>query len=352
MLGTIACKVLDGGRLSPSEAAELYAGAGLLEIGFLANRVRERLHPEGMVTFVVDRNINYTNVCTSGCRFCAFYRLPGDPEGYLLSREEIGRKIEETLACGGTQILMQGGLHPELGLDWFEDLFRWIKSRYPVTLHCLSPVEVDDLARKEGLGVSEVLGRLRLAGLDSLPGGGAEILDEGVRARVSPKKTSAARWLEVMREAHRMGMRSTATMVFGMGETLPERIRHLEAIRRLQDETGGFTAFIPWSFQPGNTELGGEGATASEYLKMLALSRIYLDNIANIQVSWVTQGTRVAQAALFFGANDFGSTMLEENVVRAAGASFRADREEIIRCIRGAGFIPAQRDSQYRVLHG
>ncbi|AKX94658.1 cyclic dehypoxanthine futalosine synthase [Moorella thermoacetica] len=350
MKETIACKVLDGERLSFHEAERLYQEAGLLELGYLANLVRQKLHPEGTVTFVVDRNINYTNICVNACRFCAFYRLPGDPEGYLLSREEIGRKIEATLAAGGTQILMQGGLHPDLDLAWFEDLFSWIKSRYPVTLHSLSPVEIDDLARKEGLPVIEVLRRLKKAGLDSLPGGGAEILVDRVRGRVSPKKTGAARWLEVMRAAHALGMKSTATMVFGLGETMAERIAHLEAIRQLQDETGGFTAFIPWSFQPGNTELGGVEASTTEYLKLLALSRLYLDNIPNIQVSWVTQGTKVAQAALFFGANDFGSTMLEENVVRAAGASFRADREEILRCIQAAGFRPAQRDNEYHIL--
>lgn len=350
MKETIACKVLDGERLSFHEAERLYQEAGLLELGYLANRVCQKLHPEGTVTFVVDRNINYTNVCVNACRFCAFYRPPGHPEGYVLSREEIGRKIEATLAAGGTQLLMQGGLHPELSLSWFEELFSWIKSRYPVTLHSLSPVEIDDLARKERLPVAEVLQRLKKAGLDSLPGGGAEILVDSVRNRVSPKKTSTARWLEVMRAAHALGMKSTATMVFGLGETIGERIAHLEAIRQLQDETGGFTAFIPWSFQPGNTDLGGEEAGACEYLRILALSRIYLDNFPNIQVSWVTQGTKIAQTALFFGANDFGSTMLEENVVRAAGASFHADQEELLRCIRAAGFRPAQRDNEYHIL--
>ncbi|MGI6286040.1 cyclic dehypoxanthinyl futalosine synthase [Neomoorella humiferrea] len=350
MIEAIACKVLEGKRLSADEGECLYREADLLEMGYLANLVRQRLHRDGTVTFVVDRNINYTNICVNACRFCAFYRLPGDAEGYVLSREEIGNKIEATLAAGGTQILLQGGLNPDLDLAWFEDLFAWIKSRYPVTLHSLSPVEIDYLACKEKLPVFEVLRRLKKAGLDSLPGGGAEILVDGVRDRVSPKKTKTARWLEVMRAAHSLGMKSTATMVFGLGETIADRIAHLEAVRRLQDETGGFTAFIPWSFQPGNTELGGTEAGAAEYLKVLALARIYLDNVPNLQVSWVTQGLKVAQVALFFGANDFGSTMLEENVVRAAGASYRACMEEIVHCIREAGFRPAQRDNEYRIL--
>jgi len=344
------CKMHDGERLSLQEAERLYKESSLLELGHLADMVCRILHPEKRVTFVIDRNINYTNICVNGCRFCAFYRLPGNPEGYVLTRKEIGQKIEETLALGGTQILMQGGINPDLNLSWFEGLFSWIKSRYPVTLHALSPVEVDNLARKEGLAVDVVLRRLKEAGLASLPGGGAEILVDAVRARVSPKKISAGRWLEVMRTCHALGIKSTATMVIGLGETVHERLLHLEVIRRLQDETGGFIAFIPWTYQPYNTSLGGQEIGAAEYLKMLALSRIYLDNFVNVQASWVTQGIKVAQVALFFGANDFGSTMLEENVVRAAGASFTADLGKMIHYIKEAGFYPAQRDNEYHIL--
>ncbi|WP_366018035.1 cyclic dehypoxanthinyl futalosine synthase [Thermanaeromonas sp.] len=346
----IAAKVFEGKRISFEEGLELWEKADTLLLGYLADTVRRRLHPDGVVTFVVDRNINYTNICTCGCHFCAFFRPPGHPEGYVLTREEIFRKIEETLEAGGTQILMQGGLHPDLGLSFFEELFREIKARYPITLHSLSPVEVDFLARKEGLAVEEVLRRLKESGLDSLPGGGAEILVDEVRQRISPRKTPVSRWLEVMRAAHRLGMKSTATMMFGSVETLEDRLKHLEELRRLQDETGGFTAFIPWSYQPGNTALGGKPATAEDYLRTLAISRIYLDNIPNIQVSWVTQGAKTAQIALSFGANDFGSTMLEENVVRAAGAVFRCSKEDIIRVIKDAGFRPAQRDNLYNVL--
>ncbi len=350
MMDTILSKVLEGERLTPEEGLHLLTEADLLTLGWLAGRVRRRLHPEPLVTFVVDRNINYTNVCTTGCRFCAFYRPPGHPEAYVLSRQEIFAKIEETLALGGTQILMQGGLHPDLDLAYFEDLFRAIKERYPVQLHSLSPVEIDYLARTSGLALETVIRRLADAGLDSLPGGGAEILVDRVRREISPRKTSAGRWLEVMAAAHRAGLRSTATMMFGSVETPAERIAHLEAIRRLQDETGGFTAFIPWSFQPGNTALGGRAASSVDYLRTLAVARIYLDNVPNLQVSWVTQGVKVAQTALAFGANDFGSTMLEENVVRAAGVTFRTSMEELIHAVKEAGFQPAQRDNLYNIL--
>lgn len=343
-------KVLEGRRISLEEGLELWEKADTLLLGYLADTVRQRLHPEGVVTFVVDRNINYTNICACGCRFCAFFRPPGHPEGYVLTREEIFRKIEETIEAGGTQILMQGGLNPDLRLSFFEELFRDIKSRYPITLHSLSPVEVDFLSRQEGLTIEEVLRRLKRSGLDSLPGGGAEILVDEVRQRISPRKTPVSRWLEVMRAAHRLGLKSTATMMFGSIETLKDRLKHLEAVRQLQDETGGFTAFIPWSYQPGNTALGGKPATAVDYLRTLAMSRIYLDNIPNIQVSWVTQGPKTAQIALSFGANDFGSTMLEENVVRAAGAVYSCSKEEIIRAIKDAGFLPAQRDNLYNVV--
>ncbi|GFN23514.1 cyclic dehypoxanthinyl futalosine synthase [Thermanaeromonas sp. C210] len=346
----ITAKVQAGERLTPQEGLELLRSADLLLLGHLADTVRKRLHPENIVTFVIDRNINYTNICTCGCRFCAFYRPPGHPEGYFLSKEEIFAKIEETIAVGGTQILMQGGLHPELSLSYFEDLFKSIKERYPIKLHSLSPVEIDYLAQKSGLSIEEVLRRLIASGLDSLPGGGAEILVDRVRQVISPRKTRTERWLEVMATAHRLGLKTTATMMFGSRDTLADRIAHLEAIRSLQDKTGGFTAFIPWTYQPGNTALGGTAPTALDYLRTLAVSRVYLDNVPNIQVSWVTQGPKVAQIALSFGANDFGSTMLEENVVRAAGAHHRCSQGEIIRVIKNAGFRPAQRDNVYNIL--
>ncbi|MGB9858995.1 MAG: cyclic dehypoxanthinyl futalosine synthase [Moorellaceae bacterium] len=347
---SIIAKIQAGERLTPEEGLALLRSADLLLLGYLADMVRRRWHPENIVTFAVDRNINYTNICTCGCRFCAFYRPPGHPEGYVLSREEIFAKIEETIAAGGTMILMQGGLHPELSLEYFEDLFRSIKERYPIKIHSLSPVEIDYLARKSGLSAEEVLRRIMASGLDSLPGGGAEILVDSVRQIVSPRKTSATRWLEIMRTAHQLGLKGTATMVFGYGETLADRIAHLEAVRSLQEETGGFTAFIPWAYQPGNTALGGTSPSALDYLRTLAVSRLYLDNIPNLQVSWVTQGPKVAQIALSFGANDFGSTMLEENVVRAAGAHYRCSQEDIIRIIKDAGFRPAQRDNVYHLL--
>ncbi|HOV79942.1 MAG TPA: cyclic dehypoxanthinyl futalosine synthase [Bacillota bacterium] len=350
MTGAIVFKVLEGKRLNEEEGLRLLTGADLLTLGFLASRVRGRLHPGRRVTFVIDRNINYTNICVTGCRFCAFYRPPGHPEGYVLRREEIFKKIDETVRAGGTQILMQGGLNPELDLNYFEELFRAIKQRYPVKLHSLSPVEIDYLARISGLSLGDVIGRLAAAGLDSIAGGGAEILVDRVRRTVSHRKISAGRWLDVMRAAHRAGLKSTATMMFGSVETPADRIAHLEAVRRLQDETDGFTAFIPWSYQPGNTALGGRPASVLDYLRTLAAARIYLDNVPNLQVSWVTQGLKIAQIALSFGANDFGSTMLEENVVRAAGACYSASLEDLTRCIRDAGFQPAQRDNLYNII--
>lgn len=343
-------QIRQGDRLNSADGLYLLEEGDLLVLGWLADEVRRRKHPQEIVTFVIDRNINYTNICVSGCRFCAFYRPPGHPDGYLLSREEIFQKIEETLAVGGTQILMQGGLHPDLALEYFEELFTAIKERYPIILHCLSPVEIDYLARRSGLTLEQVIKRLRAAGLGSIPGGGAEILDDRVRQEISPRKTRTGRWLDVMAAAHRLGMKTTATMMFGSRETLSERIAHLETVRSLQDETGGFTAFIPWTYQPGNTELGGDEVSSWEYLRTLAVSRIYLDNIANIQVSWVTQGTKIAQIALAFGANDFGSTMLEENVVRAAGVCNSSSEQELVALIKNAGLRPGQRDNLYHIL--
>jgi len=338
-------------RLGRTEALKLLKEASLLELGERADALRKKLHPRPLVTFVIDRNINYTNVCVSGCRFCAFSRPPGHPESYTLGFDQIFEKIEELLAAGGTQILMQGGLNPELDLDWFESLFRLIKKNYPIHIHSLSPPEIDFLARKEGLSLKQTLLRLKRSGLDSIPGGGAEILSERVRKKLSPKKIGVSGWLQVMKEAHRLDLSTSATMMFGSIEKDEDLIAHLLQIRKLQDETQGFISFIPWSFQPKNTGLS-ELAPASgvRYLKILALSRLVLDNIPNLQASWVTQGAKIAQVSLFFGANDFGSTMLEENVVAAAGASFRLSQAEIVRLIKEAGFLPAQRDQKYRIL--
>lgn len=346
----ILARAAAGERLALEEGIFIYHHADLLALGRAADQVRRRLHPDGLVTFVISRNINYTNICQCGCRFCAFYRKAGHPEAYLLTREEIFAKIEDTLANEGTELLIQGGLHPDLGLDYYLSLLSAIKGRFPVHLHSLSPPEVAHAARKSGLSIRDALARLKEAGLDSLPGGGAEILAERVRRLVSPNKITWEEWLEVMRQAHNLGLKSSATMMFGHVETVSERVLHMVRIRELQDETGGFTAFIPWAYAPGNTALGGPSASAVDYLKTLALSRLMLDNIPNIQVSWVTQGLKLAQVALSFGGNDFGSTMLEENVVRAAGVACRASRQEIIRHIKDAGFIPAQRTTLYDVL--
>ncbi|MFB3827113.1 MAG: cyclic dehypoxanthinyl futalosine synthase [Bryobacteraceae bacterium] len=334
-----------------AEALDLLRSEDLIGIGMAADAVRKRWHPEGIVSYIIDRNINYTNFCTEYCTFCAFYRPVGHPEGYVLPKETIFQKIQETIGLGGTGILMQGGLHPDLKIEWFEDLFRSIKQRFRIHLHCLSSPEVLNIAEVSGLPLRDTIARLMDAGLDSIPGGGAEILDDDVRRRVSRLKCSTAEWLEVHRVAHSLGMRTTATMMFGCGETLEQRMNHFEAVRRLQEETGGFTAFIPWTYQRENTPLARsikEEASAVEYLKTLAVARIYLENIENIQSSWVTQGLKTCQVGLRFGANDVGSIMIEENVVSAAGAHHRASEEELRRMIREAGFIPKQRDTLYR----
>lgn len=343
---------LDAGRsLKRDEALFLLQEAELLEVGRLADRMRRRLHPRRRVTFVIDRNVNYSNVCLAGCSFCAFYRAPGTEGGYLLSHEQILAKVAELAAQGGTQLLLQGGLHPELTIDWFEELFRSIRQQFPtVQIHSLSPAEIAHIAARSDLGIAECLQRLRGAGLASLPGGGAELLVDEVRRRISPNKIGWQQWAQVMREAHAQGMATTATMVFGFGEEPRQIVEHLFRIRELQPAIGGFTAFIPWTFQPANTALGGSGASAWDYLKVLALSRLVLDNIPNLQASWVTQGAAVAQTALFFGANDLGGTMLEENVVAAAGTSFRLSREELIALIGEAGFVAARRDTGYKIL--
>ncbi|MCP5120314.1 MAG: dehypoxanthine futalosine cyclase, partial [bacterium] len=307
-----------------SEALDLFASDDLVGIGMAADQVRRRLHPEGVVTYIIDRNINYTNFCTEYCSFCAFYRPLGHEEGYILPTEVILEKIQETVDLGGTGILMQGGLHPELKIEWYEDLLRAIKARFPeVWLHCFSSPEIQNIANVSGLSLRDTIARLRDAGLDSIPGGGAEILDDDVRHKIARLKCSSQEWVDVHRTAHSLGMRTTATMMFGCGETIEQRMNHLDIVREIQEDTGGFTAFIPWTFQPENTALGRkvpEESTAVEYLKTLAISRLYLENFLNVQSSWVTQGLKTCQIGLRFGGNDVGSIMIEENVVSAAGA--------------------------------
>ncbi len=349
MAEKIAEKVLAGSRINEDEALELYKRAGIHLLGELASKRRYEKHPEPVVTYVIDRNINYTNVCISGCKFCAYYCGPEKEGGYVLSFDELGKKIEETKALGGTQVLLQGGLHPDLPFDFYLDMVRFIKG-HGIHLHGFSPPEIVHFSSISGLSIEQVLERLIDAGLDSIPGGGAEILVDSVRQRIAPRKATAKQWLNVMETAHELGLRTTATMMFGHVETLRDRIEHLLRLRNLQDKTGGFTAFIPWPFQPGNTSIECMPATAHEYLKVLAICRIFLDNFDNIQASWVTQGYKVAQMALFFGANDFGSTMIEENVVAAAGVSHRLSEEDIRRHIREAGFIPRQRLMDYTLV--
>lgn len=343
--------------ITREQALDYFRSDDLIGLGMEADAVRRRLHPEGVVTYIIDRNINYTNFCTEYCTFCAFYRpLKGkmSNEGYILDFETIYAKIAETLEMGGTGVLMQGGLHPDLKIQWFERLLRGIKQRFPrIWLHCFSASEILAIAEYSDLTVRETIIRLRDAGLDSIPGGGAEILDDDVRRRIARLKCCTAEWVLVHRTAHELGMRTTATMMFGVGETLEQRVNHFEQVRRLQEETGGFTAFIPWSFQPKHTALGGHGwdeATAVDYLKVLAISRLFLDDIENVQSSWVTQGLKVLQLGLRFGGNDVGSVMLEENVVRAAGTSNCTTEEELRRVIRDAGFKPVQRDTLYRTM--
>lgn len=337
-------------RLDMNGARELYEKADFHLLGHLAHRRRMEKHPAPLVTYVVDRNINYSNVCVCGCRFCAYFRPPGHPGAFVLSQEELAVKIEETLALGGTQILMQGGHHPDLPLSFYEEMMGFIKDRFPtIHIHSFSPPEIVHFAKIEKVPTSAVISRLRGAGLDSIPGGGAEILVDSVRRRISPNKCSAAEWLNVMEEAHAQGLRTTATMMFGHEEEPVHRLEHLFALRDLQDRTGGFTAFIPWTFQPKNTGIQRPAETAVSYLRLLAVSRLVLDNFDNIQASWVTMGPKVSQLALHFGANDFGSTMIEENVVAAAGVRFRLSREEICRIIEGAGFRAGQRTMAYEL---
>ncbi|MBI4596629.1 MAG: dehypoxanthine futalosine cyclase [Candidatus Tectomicrobia bacterium] len=350
MMPKIESKVANRERLEAEELLFLFEKVDLLSLGQLAQLIREQKHSERIVTYVVDRNINYTNICLSGCRFCAFYQKPNSSKGYVLSREELSLKIRETLALGGTQILMQGGLHPSLDIDYFQELLVFIKDNFKIHIHAFSPPEIVHLARLSNLSIKDTIVKLRNAGLDSIPGGGAEILCDDIRTAISPNKYSTEQWLEVMQVGHEVGLKTTATMMFGHIETFSHRVEHFLRIRELQDKTGGFTAFIPWSFQPSNTQLGGKEVFAHDYLRTLAISRLAIDNVDNIQVSWVTQGGKVAQVGLQFGANDFGSTMIEENVVAAAGVSFRLSREEIVRLITDAGYLARQRDMQYNLI--
>lgn len=347
---TILKRVLDGQRLTEDEFLSLYTEGDLLDIARTANELRDRKFPANTITYVIDRNINYTNICSCACRFCAFYRRADAPDAYVIDQDTLLSKIDEAVQLGATQLMIQGGLNEELKIDFFENMFRLIKSRYNITIHSLTAPEIAFIAQNSGLSVKETLQRLKMAGLDSLPGGGAEVLHDEVRSRISPNKISSRQWLEVMQAAHEIGMSSTATMMMGSIDKINHRLAHLQKIRTLQDETGGFRAFISWTYQPGNTELQGKKISSLQYLRFLALSRIYLDNFEHIQGSWVTQGKRIGQMTIYFGADDLGSVMLEENVVRAAGVTHRMLEEEIIGLIAKTGKIPAQRDTKYSIL--
>ena len=346
----IEAKVLAGERLSRDDGQALFRVTDLPWVAFLADTVRRRKHPEPEVTYVIGRIINYTNVCWVKCSFCAFYRLPGHHEGYVLSREEIFEKVQELVDHGGTEVLFQGGLNPALKIDYYEDSFRAIRARFPVHIHGLSPAELIYLAKISRLSLRDTLLRLQAAGLGSIPGGGAEILVDDVRQAISPLKDTAAEWLDCIRTAHQVGLPSSATMMFGSVETAAQRVEHLLRLRDLQDETGGFTAFVAWNFQPDGTELNGKRASAFDYLRTVAVARLMLDNFDNIQASWLTQGPKVAQIALHYGVNDLGSTIFEERVVSAGGAKFMASHEEMEQVIRDAGFVPRVRSTRYEIL--
>ncbi|QDU76292.1 Aminodeoxyfutalosine synthase [Bremerella volcania] len=352
MIAKLLDKAVAGERLTPEEGLKLLQSNDLLAIGRAADAVTRRMHPENYRTYNIDRNINYTNVCTAVCHFCAFYRSPKSSEGYVLPREEILKKVEETVALGGDQILMQGGLHPEYKLDWYEELLGDIKKAFPqVNLHAFSPPEIHHFTKVNKLPLKEVLQRLKDAGLGSLPGGGAEILNDRVRRELTRGKVMTDDWLNVMRVWHEIGGRSSATMMFGHVETLAERIEHLERVRQLQDETGGFTAFICWTFQPEHTDMSHIPPSGTfEYLKTQAISRLYLDNVPNIQSSWVTQGLKIGQLALLYGANDMGSLMIEENVVAEAGTVHFLTLQEIRDAISELGYEPRQRNVHYELF--
>jgi len=343
-------RALNGERLGLEEGIALWESDEIEKLGWAANKLMERRHPEPITTFVIGRNINYTNVCDTYCRFCAFYRAPGSDEGYVLSNEEIFRKIQETIDVGGTEILMQGGTNPNLPFSYYTQLLREIKKRFDIHMHSFSPAEILKMKEVSGLPLEEVIRQLKEAGLDSIPGGGAEILDDRTRRKISRLKGSWRDWMDVMQTAHRLGMHTTATMVIGFGESLEERVLHLLRIREAQDETGGFLAFIVWTFQPENTYLQREKLPPEEYLKAVAISRIMLDNIPNLQSSWVTMGPEIGKLSLSYGCNDFGSTMIEENVVSAAGTTHKVNTNMILRLIREAGKIPAQRNTKYEIL--
>jgi cyclic dehypoxanthinyl futalosine synthase len=354
MVDELARRVADGARVNAADALALYRHAPTHLLGRLADGIRARRHPDRVVTYIIDRNVNYTNVCVARCNFCAFYRPVGSAEGYVLGFDEVFQKIDETIAVGGNQLLLQGGHNPDLPIAWYEDLLRAVKAKYPeFKMHALSPPEVLHISKMNQLPVAVVIERLVAAGLDSIPGGGAEMLVDRVRKLLNCyAKASADQWLDVMRQAHRAGLRTTATMMYGTVETDEERIEHMMRLRDLQDETGGFTAFITWSYQPDHTELGGTEATGIDYLRTLALARIVLDNFDNLQASWVTQGGKVGQLSLAYGANDMGSVMIEENVVRAAGAAYCMDEVEIVANIEDAGFTAKRRDMHYTPLGG
>ncbi|HEX2251645.1 MAG TPA: cyclic dehypoxanthinyl futalosine synthase [Thermoanaerobaculia bacterium] len=352
--GRAVSEILDdavaGRRISAADAHRLLLDGDLFELGMAAHAVRDRFNDPTVASYNIDRNINYTNICVYRCRFCAFYRRPGDPEGYLLPFEEIGRKVEETLALHGTGVLMQGGVHPDLPLSYYEELLAYLAERYPaIHLHAFSPPEIKFIARKERMSFYDVIARLKAAGLRSIPGGGAEILSDEIRKQVAAyPKASPEEWIDVMRQAHANGLRTTATMMYGMGEPLEARVEHLQRVRDLQDETGGFTAFISWTFQHDNTDMPEVPETLPvEYLRTLAVTRLFFDNIQHFQTSWVTQGKKIGQTALHFGADDMGSIMIEENVVSAAGTSYHMSQEEMERLIRQAGFEPRQRTNLY-----
>jgi len=347
-------RVLAGERMTTDECTALLESHDIARMGAAADEIRARRHPDNIVTYIIDRNINYTNVCNVVCTFCAFYRRPGKPDTYVHSIEEICKRIDETIALGGTGVLMQGGLHPDFNIEWYEELLRTLHAKYPkFQLHCFSPPEIHNIHLISKLDYVTIMQRLKVAGLNSMPGGGGEILDDEVRARVSTK-CNTQEWLDVMRAAHQVGLRTTATMMFGIGDKVEHRVRHLQRVRDLQDETGGFTAFIPWTFQRENTALGRkikEEPTGIDYLKMLAVSRLYLDNVDHIQASWLTQGLKLGQTALRFGADDMGSIMIEENVVSAAGADNEANERDLRYQIREAGFTPQQRDILYNYVY-
>lgn len=351
---TILDKALGGERISAEYATVLLESRDFARIGAVANEIRKRKNPEDIVTYIIDRNINYTNVCNVVCTFCAFYRRPGKPDTYVHSIEEICKRIDETIALGGTGVLMQGGLHPDFNIEWYEDLLSTLHTKYPnFQLHCFSPPEIHNISLISGLDYETIMRRLKAAGLNSMPGGGGEILDDEVRKRVSTK-CNTQEWLDVMRAVHKVGLISTATMMFGIGDNISHRVKHLQRVRDVQDETGGFTAFIPWTFQRENTALGRkitEEPTGIDYLKMLAVSRIFFDNIQHIQSSWLTQGLRLGQTALGFGADDMGSIMIEENVVSAAGANNHASEMELRYQITEAGYRPQQRDILYNYVN-